>query len=93
MAFEVIEAAGPQPPVRFQPVVDLPQGLTAGPIETPLGVDSRVDKTSLPQDAQMFGYRGLTQSEPVNQLSHRALVVPEEVDDAPAVGFGEHLKN
>jgi hypothetical protein len=63
MAFELVQPAGPEPPVRLQPRVDLGKGRGLQLIPSPLRIAADPDKPGLAQHPQVPGGAGLGQPE------------------------------
>jgi hypothetical protein len=86
---ELIESRLPRAPVRFEPVVELLQGLRAEAVDALLRDRAGFDEPGIAQHAEVLGDLGLPKAEPVHDLSDRARLPPEELDDLATIGFGE----
>ena len=73
MPFKVIEARGPHPPVRRQPLIDRAERLRADAVKAALGIAPNLDQPRLPQNPQVLGDRGLAQLKLVNEIADRSL--------------------
>jgi hypothetical protein len=83
--FEGIKAGAPESPVGDEPVIELPKGFGRHPVEATLRLDPRLDQPRITQHPEVFGDGRLAYPEPVHQLAHGALPLPEEIQD-PAPG-------
>jgi hypothetical protein len=92
VSLEGVEARGPHGPVGGEPLVDLLQGLAADAVEAALGVDAGFDQTGVAEDTEVLGDGRLADGKGLDEVSDRALAVPEEIEDAPAVALGQHLE-
>src|SRR5207302_5816036 len=86
---ELIEALVPRAAIRLQPRVELPEGLGAKAVDALLRDGMRLHEPGLAEHAEVLRDLGLAQAESFDDLSDRAWLPPEEVDDLPAVWFGE----
>jgi hypothetical protein len=86
---ELIESRLPRAPVRFEPVVELLQGLRPEAVDALLRDRTGFDEPGLAQHAEVLRDLGLPKAEPVHDLSDRARLPPEELDDLATIGFGE----
>src|SRR5581483_10146560 len=91
--FERVEPVAPRSAVGREPLVDLAQGLGPQPVDAPLAGGPDVDHPRVPQDAEMLGDGGLADPEGRDQLADRPLRLAQQVEDAAAVGLGEHLEH
>jgi hypothetical protein len=90
VTFEGVEAGGPQRSIGGEPVVDLAERVGAHAVEAVLRGDTGFDEAGVAEHAQVFGDGGLADAEGVDEVADGALPVgAEEVEDAPAIGFGE----
>ena len=92
MPFEGVELAAPEAPVRLEPLVQLTERLGPEGVQAPLGVGPDLDQPRLPEDPQVLGHARLAEAKPGDQLVHRPLTLPQEVEDMTAVRLGEHLE-
>jgi hypothetical protein len=92
MLLQAIEAVAPQRPVGSEPVVDLAQGLWAETVHAALGVDARLNEACVAQDAEVFGNRGLTEFQVIDEVGNGLLALPQGVEDLAAVRLGEDLE-
>jgi len=74
-------------------VVQLPERLGPEAVDAPLGFGPRLDQSGVSQHLEVFGHGGLAQGQPLDQVSHRALLVDEQIQDASAVLLGENLED
>src|SRR5437870_6381301 len=86
---ELIEALVPRASIRLQPLVELPEGLGAKAVDALLRDGMRLHEPGLAEHAEVFRDLGLAKAEPFDDLSDRARLPPEKLDDLPAVWFGE----
>jgi predicted 3-demethylubiquinone-9 3-methyltransferase (glyoxalase superfamily) len=86
---ELIESLVPRTAVRLEPLVELLEGLRAEAVDALLRYRTSFDEPGLAQHAEVLRDLGLPKAEPVHNLSDRARLPPEELDDLPAVGFRE----
>src|SRR5438045_4143568 len=86
---ELIEALVPPAAIRLQPRVELPEGLGAKAVDALLRNGVRLHEPGLAEHAEVLRDLGLAKAESFDDLSDRAWLPPEEVDDLPAVWFGE----
>ena len=93
MAFEGVEPTAPRGAVGRQPLVDFPQRLGPQPVHAALGVDPDVDEPRVPEHPQVLGDRGLADVQRRHELTDWSLVLPEEIEDAAAVGLGQDLEH
>ena len=93
MAGEVVEARGPHPPVRGEPLVDRLQGLRSHAVETSLGVAADLDEPRLAENPQVLGDGWLAQLELRDKLAYRLLCLSEEIEDPPAVRLGHDIEH
>src|SRR3954470_22438519 len=63
MAFEGVEAGGPQAAVRIEPLVEVAEGLGPGAVDAALGIDADLDQAGGPQHPQVLGHRRLAQGQ------------------------------
>ena len=87
MPLERVEPVAPGRPVRREPFVDLAQRFGTQPIDAPLRVDPHLDDARVAQHAQVLRDGRLTDPERRDEVPDRALLLPQQVEDAPAVGF------
>ena len=92
MLFEGVELAAPEAPVGLEPVVQLRKWLGPEDVQAPLGIGSDLDQACLPEDPQVLGHPGLAEADPGDELVHRPLALPQEVEDVAAVWLGEHVE-
>ena len=71
----------PQLAVRGQPVVELGQGLGPDAVEPSLAVNTRLNHACFLEDTQMFGNGRLSQRQPIDEIPHWSLAVPEQVEN------------
>jgi hypothetical protein len=86
---ELIESLVPCAPVRFEPFVELFEGLRPEAVDALLRDRAGFDEPGIAQHAEVLGDLGLPKAEPVHDLSDRARLAPEELDDLATIGFGE----
>src|SRR5207249_6073826 len=86
---ELIEALVPRASIRLQPLVELPEGLGAKAVDALLRDRMRLHEPSLAEHAEVLRDLGLAEAEPFDDLSDRAWLPPQKLDDLPAVWFGE----
>jgi len=89
---EGIETIAPESPVGLEPLVELGEGLRAQGVQTSLAVDPDPDQAGFPQHPKVLRHAGLAEAEPEDQLVHRSLPVPQQVEDVASVRLGKHLE-
>src|SRR4051812_21855653 len=92
MTFEVVEMPRPLRAVRREPVVERLQGFCLQSIYPSLRVRTRLHETRVAQHLQVLRHRGLAHGEGGHEFADRPLAVEQQVEDAPPVGFGEHVE-
>ncbi len=92
MLFQVVEPRLPELPIWLQPLLDGAQRLGADSVEAALGVGSDFHEARLSQNAQMLGDRRLADRQLGYEVTHRPLRYPQQVQDAPPVGFRKDLE-
>src|SRR4051794_31164396 len=93
MAFEIVQAAAPQPAVRREPGVDLRERLGVDAVPAPLRIPADTDEIGLAQHLQVLRDARLAHVEALDQLADRMLALTQEVEDAPARGLGEDFED
>ena len=73
VAFESIDASGPEPAERGQPGIHLVKGFWPQSVEAALGVHRGFHETGLAQHPQVLGHGRLRHPKPTLDLSHRLL--------------------
>jgi hypothetical protein len=86
---KLIESLLPCAPVRFEPLVELLEGLRPEAVDALLRDRTGFDEPGLAQHAEVLRDLGLSKAEPVHDLSDRARLPPEELDDLATIGLGE----
>src|SRR5579864_5646094 len=89
--FQLVEAAAPELPVRFQPGIELDQRFCAQPIEPPLAIGSHGHQTSLTQNAQVLGNRWLAHAQPLDEGLDGLLALAQRIEDVAPRGVGNDL--
>jgi hypothetical protein len=79
VVFQLIEVLAPQAAVRREPIIELGQWLGADAVEAALRVGTRLDQASVLQHPQVLGDGGLTEAQPIYELAHGSLAVPEDL--------------
>jgi hypothetical protein len=92
VAFEGVEAVGPEAAVGLEPGVELGQRLRLQLIPAPLPFGANPYQPGLPKHPQMLGDPGLAQPDPADELAHGARGIPKQIQNAPASGLGQHLE-
>src|SRR5919197_1019322 len=92
VALQRIEAPRPHRAIRLEPRVDLPQWVRTHPVETTLRVGARLHETGVAQHSEMLGHRRLADVQRIHQISDRALALPQQVEDQPAIRLRHHLE-
>ena len=93
MAFERIQASGPELTKRSQPGIDLLKRLCLQPVDPALCIDLGFDETGLAQDAEVLGHRRLGHTELALDLSHRLLRRHQQAQDRAAIWLGDDFKD
>jgi len=86
---ELIEALVPRASIRLQPLVELPEGLGAEAVDALLGNGMRLHEPGLAEHAEVLRDLGLAEAKPFHDLSDRAWLPPEKLDNLPAVWLRE----
>ncbi len=93
MLFEGVESTGPVRSIRFKPCIQLGERLGSQPVNPPLSVDPRFDKSCVAQNPEMPRDTRLVHAGQLDKLTHRPVFVSHEIEDAPTRGFRDHLEN
>jgi hypothetical protein len=89
---EPVEARGPHPPVRGEPVVQLGQGLGAEAVPPAGPVDSDGDEPCLAEDPEVLRGLGLGQPQGIGELADELLTGAETVEDRAPDRLGQDLE-
>ena len=81
MSFEIVEALAPEHPIGLEPVVELPERLSAELVPAPLCVAADPNEAGFAQYTQMLGNSWLAQPELRDELPNRASPLAEEVEN------------
>jgi hypothetical protein len=92
MAFEGVEAASPQAPVRGEPPVELLEALRTQLVKAPLGIGFRLDQSSLAEHPEVTRGVRLAQSGPGDELAHGPGTIDEEIEYPPPGRLGHDLE-
>lgn len=93
MLFEGVEAVGPLAAIGLEPLVELHERFGPQTIETALGVPAHVDEPGIAQHLEVAGDPRLVHADLVDQLPHRPLPVPEDIEDPPPRRLRDHIEN
>jgi hypothetical protein len=88
VALERVEMCRPETAKLSKPSIDLHERLRSYPVETSLRINTCLDETRLPQHPQVFGNRGLRQSELLFDIPYRPLRGGEQTQDGAAGRLG-----
>jgi hypothetical protein len=89
LALEGVQAPPPHAAVRVEPGVHLDERLGLQLVPPPLGVLADADEPCLPQDAQVLGGARLAEAETLDELTDRARLFAEEIENAATGGLGK----
>src|SRR3984957_12050000 len=92
LVLESIEMGCPEPAVRRQPGIARRERFGSDAVPPPWRVGSNLDNPGLLQRPQVLRDGRLAQVEMLDQLAHRPLPVPEQVEDGLPAGVTESLK-
>src|SRR5207244_5242494 len=87
VAFEGVERAAPQPPVRGEPSLELGKSLGAQRVQATPPVGPSLHQARLAQDPQMARRVRLAQSGLRDQLADRPRAFDQKIEDLPAGGL------
>jgi hypothetical protein len=90
--FQPVEVHLPELAVSREPVIELDQRLRADAVKAPLGVLPNLHDAGLLEGPKVLRNGGLAEAEVPNELPHRSLSLPEEVEDRLPARFGQDLK-
>ena len=93
MAFEGIDASGPEPAEWSQPIVDFLKGFRFQPVETALCVHRGFHEAAVAQYTQMLGHCWLRHSKLTLDLANRLFRCDQEAQYRPAVGLGDDVED
>jgi hypothetical protein len=88
MTVKFVQAVAPHSAVGLEPAVEFDKRLRTQLIEAPLPVRAHRNKAGVSQHAQMLGYRGLRQIQPLDKCTYWQLAVQQLVQDPPAARLG-----
>ena len=92
MSLERVECAAPELPVGSEPRIELAKRLRPQPVHAPLPLGAHADEPGLAEHVQVLGHARLTQVEPVDELAHRPLALPKQLEDAPPRRLRQNLE-
>jgi hypothetical protein len=90
--FQSIEMSRPEGAVRGQPVVELPKGLGAYPVQPALGIRAGLDEAGFFEHPKVLRDGRLTELQVFDQVSDGTLSVTEKVEDRPPAGLTQDIK-
>src|SRR4051812_6445097 len=92
VCFEAVELLVPGATVPLKPGVELPQRREPSPVATTLAVLPDVDEAGGSQHLQVPGHPRLVHAHDLDQLTHRALLVADGIQDPHPCRFRDRVK-
>jgi hypothetical protein len=90
--FQSVEVRLPELAVSREPVIELDQRLRADAVKASLGVLSDLYDASLLEGPKVLRNGRLAETEVPDEVPHRSLSLPQEVEDGLPAGFSQDLK-
>ena len=87
------ELATPELAVWLEPAVDVGERLGAQAVYPALRVDADFDESHIAQHAQVLRNGGLAHVERIHELADGALLLSQQVEQAPAIRLGDDLED
>lgn len=92
MAFERVNAFGPEASERDEPGVEFLKRLGLDAVEAPLRVHGRFDESCVAEHAQMLGDCGLRETQRLLEFTDGVFGVDEQSENGAPRGFGEDVE-
>ena len=92
VTLERVDVDRPEAAERSEPGVYLHEWLGPDPVKTPLRINARLHEACLAQHPQVFGNRGLRQSQLLFDITDGSLRGCEQTQDGAAVRLGNDGK-
>lgn len=91
MVLELVEALPPHLAVGLEPSVQLHQRLDPDAVQAALAGRANPDQSGVAEHAEVLGYRGLTDRQPLDQCTNRPLPPPQLIEDLASAGLSDDL--
>src|SRR5712691_12755855 len=92
MLLQCVQLPGPQPPVGLEPGINFRQRARPELIPPALRITADPDEASLAQHPQVLGRARLAEPHQAGQLTDRARLQQQQVQDAPPVRIRQDVK-
>jgi hypothetical protein len=93
MAFEGVETSCPRLAVRGEPFLELLEGGGVEAVHPSLRLSSNGDQPNGAQHLEVLGDARLAHGQGVHEFADRMVAFEQEIEDLPAIRFGEHLQD
>ena len=91
VTFELVEAVSPHLPIRLEPAVELDQRLKPDAVQTALAIGANMDEPGVAKHAEVLRHGRLTNGQPLDQCTNRALSAAQLIEDLSPAGLGDDL--